>query len=162
MRQTALVAVRRAAVVLALVAAACSGAATTTTAATPATSATVTGGDSSTTTVVNPVGQLVFGSGEMPSTFPVDFPIPDSAKIGSTMIDGANDRSEMIIRVGAGQDALIVFYTQNFEQLGYTSSSELRANGDAVVTFSKGDVSGTILVRAAENDLAEAIVRIGF
>jgi hypothetical protein len=111
---------------------------------------------------VNPVGQLVFGSGELPATFPADFPIPTSAKIGSTMIDGANDRSEMILRVAAGQDALVVFYGQNFEQRGYTYSTELRTDGQAVVTFSKDDVAGTILVREAETDLSEAIIRIGF
>jgi hypothetical protein len=147
---------------LALVASACAGSATTTTTATPATSTTGAGGDSSSTTIANPVGQLVFGSGEMPSTFPADFPIPTSAKIGSTMIDGANDRSEMILRVAASQDSLVVFYGQNFEQRGYTYSTELRADGQAFVTFSKDDVAGTILVREAATDLSEAIVRIGF
>lgn len=153
MRHTPLIAVRRLAVVLALVAAACSGSVTTTTAATES---------APSPTVATSGPQLRFGSGEMPETFPADFPIPDSAKIGSTLIDGANNRSEMIIRVGAAQDAVVVFYTQNFEQLGYTFSSELSTNGDAVVTFSKGDVSGTILVRVAANDLSEAVVQIGF
>lgn len=161
MRNRRLIAVRTLGLGLALVASACAGSATTTT-ATPPTSTPVVGADSSTTTTVNPVGQLVFGKGEMPATFPADFPIPESAKIGSTMVDGANDRSEMILRVATAQDTLVVFYSQNLEQRGYAYSTELRTDGQAVVTFSKGDVAGTILVREAATDLSEAIVRIGF
>ncbi len=157
MRHKPSTAMRRLVVVLVLVAAACSGSVTATTATTAVASA-----NSSTMAPGSAAPQILFGSGEMPPTFPDDFPIPDSAKIGSTMVDDTNGRSEMILRVAAAQDALVVFYNQNLEQLGYAFSNELRTDGQAVVTFSRDNVSGTILVREAATDLSEAIVRIGF
>jgi len=56
---------------------------------------------SSTATIPIEVPDLEFGSGEVPFTVPAGFPVPDSAVIGSTLIDGVNGRTEMIINFPA-------------------------------------------------------------
>lgn len=150
------VTVRLFAVAIAMVAAACSDASTTTTSSA--------GTDVATTisdTTVS-VASLVFGSGTFPEMFPDDFPLPASAIVGSTMDDPENGRSEAIVRVTSAQDALVVFYDQSLQAQGYALTSELKADGRAVVTFSKGDVSGVITVRELGSDVAEAAIRIGF
>ena len=77
------------------------------------------------------------------------------------MDDPANGRSEAIVRVTAAQDAVVVFYDQSLRAQGYELTSELKADGRAVVTFSNGDVSGLITVRDLGSDVAEAVIRIG-
>ncbi|MCH7667734.1 MAG: hypothetical protein IIC71_00820 [Acidobacteria bacterium] len=154
MRRT-LVTVRSSVVAFAMVAAACSGVSSTTTSGA--------GTDVFTSTSTTPAStdSLVFGSGTFPEMFPDDFPIPASAVIGSTMDDPANGRSEAIVRVTAAQDAVVVFYDQSLRAQGYELTSELKADGRAVVTFSNGDVSGLITVRDLGSDVAEAVIRIG-
>lgn len=110
----------------------------------------------------DPNEQVVFGSGAIPDTMPADIPIPAEASIGSTLIDRSRDRSEMILRVPVGVEALAAFFEANLPNRGYSIDT---TGGDAdswEVAFTKDDVTGTITITTTGTtggtDISQAVV----
>jgi hypothetical protein len=101
-----------------------------------------------TTTSSTPVEipDLEFGSGDVPFTVPAGFPVPDSAVVGSTMIDGQNGRTEMNINFPAKVEEVVAFYETNLPVRGF------------VVVVSKG--TETEWEISHEKDGAEGVIRL--
>jgi len=102
-----------------------------------------------------------FLSGEVPVTFPVDFPIPDEAVVGTGMINRSAGTTELIIRIPATVTAVTDFFEANFAARGYqvTSSEEKGAEG-WLVSFEKDGVSGRVEMSPITGEASQAVVRI--
>ncbi|GMQ94394.1 MAG: hypothetical protein BMS9Abin12_1884 [Acidimicrobiia bacterium] len=101
---------------------------------------------SSTTSIPAEIPDLEFGSGEVPFTVPAGFPIPEAAVVGSTMIDGVNGRTEMIINFAASVADVVAFYEANLPALGF---EVLNSKGTASawdISISKDGITGRILL----------------
>jgi hypothetical protein len=114
------------------------GAACTSGAATPTTTT------SSTTIIPAEIPDLEFGSGEVPFTVPAAFPVPDSAVIGTTMIDGVNGRTEMIINFPAGVLDVVAFYETNLPVLGFEINDSKGTESEWDISIFKDGVTGKI------------------
>jgi len=102
---------------------------------------------SSTTTIPAEIPDLEFGSGEVPFTVPADFPIPETAVVGSTMIDGVNGRTEMIINFPAPVADVVAFYEANLPALGFevlNSKGTEGTDSEWDISISKDGITGTI------------------
>ncbi len=114
------------------------GAACTGTAAEPATTT------SSTTTIPAEIPDLEFGSGVVPFTVPADFPIPETAVVGTTMIDGMNGRSEMNVNFPAQMVDVVEYYETNLSVLGYDVTDSKGSETEWDIVHTKDGVEGTI------------------
>ncbi len=119
--------------VLALVLAACSGTASGDTSAS----------EGSTTTMEIP--DLEFGKGVMPFTVPEAWPMPEQAVIGSTMIDGVNGRTEVVVTYPATVSEIVTYYTTNLPIVGFEITSSDGTDGEWTMEFAGEGVSGTAL-----------------
>jgi len=99
---------------------------------------------SSTATIPIEVPDLEFGSGEVPFTVPAGFPVPDSAVIGSTLIDGVNGRTEMIINFPATVPDVVSFYEVNLPALGFAVTDSRGTEAEWDIKVSKDGVTATI------------------
>jgi len=115
------------------------GAACTSKTADPTTTTLVT-----TTTFSTEIPDLEFGSGSVPFTVPVEFPLPDSAVVGTTMIDGVNGRSEMNVNFPAAVAEVVTYYETNLPALGFEVTDSKGTESDWDITYTKDGVTGTI------------------
>ena len=92
-----------------------------------------------------PEESIVFGEGEIPDTFPSDFPIPPNARIGSNLIDRVNHRSEVSITVATDMDVTVRFYTVGLVNEGYVVDSSEGDDDQWTVEFSRGELVGRIV-----------------
>lgn len=132
---------------LALLGAACSGSTTITT-----------GTEDSSTTTNAPASSVVFGSGSVPETMPAGFPIPESAVIGSTLIDHNRGLTEMIVRVSADVAELTDFFDTNLPGRGFTVDSSGKEGAGWKLGFSSPAGAGTIEITAAGQGVSQAFV----
>lgn len=137
-------------IALAIVSAACSG----------TTVSTVVDTSSTTTTTSDPSVPVVFGSGSIPDTMPVEFPFPDEAVIGSTLIDRNRNLTEVIFRVPAAVTALAAFYEANLPNRDYTVDFSSGTETMWEIEFSGNASTGTIAITFGAQDVAEAVVRV--
>lgn len=98
------------------------------------------------TTIPTEIPDLEFGSGDVPFTVPAGFPVPDSAVVGSTMIDGVNGRTEMNINFPATVEEVVDFYEINLPARGF------------VVILSKGTETEWNI--SHEKDGTEGVIRL--
>ncbi len=99
---------------------------------------------SSTTTIPAEIPDLEFGKGEVPFTVPAGFPVPSSAVIGSTMIDGVNGRTEMLINFPASVGDVVTFYEANLPVLGFQVTDSRGTESEWDIRISKAGVKATI------------------
>lgn len=95
-----------------------------------------------------PPPSVEFGEGEVPETFPDDFPIPANARIGSTLIDRVNHRSEASMTVPSDLEVTVRFFTVGLVNQGYVVD---RSEGDSTswaIEFRRGEVAGDVLLTA--------------
>jgi hypothetical protein len=120
------------------------------------------GGDSATSTTdgsVNSPDDVVFGSGELPSTMPEGFPLPSGSVIGSTMVVTKTGFTEIVARVNADESVTADYFNQNLEAAGF-SIDVSEANGDAwSIEFSHGDARGTIDLSNLTTGISQAVIR---
>ena len=143
--------------VLALVVAACTG-------SSDDDSGDATADESTTTTTVaggaaDSDEPLVFGSGTMPATVPEDFPFPEQAAIGTTMIDRTRDVTEIIATYPADVVDVVSFFETNLESVGYVLVESTGSDGSWDITFEKGDGSGTLTLETAGSGLSQGTIR---
>ncbi len=132
---------------LALLGAACSGSTTITT-----------GTEAPATTTVDPAARVIFGSGSVPETMPTEFPIPDGAVIGSTLIDRNRDLTEMIVRVTSDVAALTDFYATNLPGRGFTVDFSEKEGAGWKLEFSSEAGAGTVAISDGGRGVAQAVV----
>lgn len=99
---------------------------------------------SSTTAIPVEIPDLEFGKGEVPFTVPAGFPVPGSAVIGTTMIDGVNGRTEMIINFPASVADVVAFYETNLPVLGFAVTDSRGTESEWDIRVSKDGVTATI------------------
>ena len=116
------------------------GAACTSETADPTTTTTL----APTTTAPTEIPDLEFGSGSVPFTVPVEFPLPDSAVVGTTMIDGVNGRSEMNVNFPAAVAEVVTYYETNLPALGFEVTDSKGTDSEWDITHTKDGVTGTI------------------
>jgi hypothetical protein len=92
-----------------------------------------------------PRESIEFGEGEIPDTFPDDFPIPPNARIGSTLIDRVNHRSEVSLTVATDMDVTVRFYTVGLVNQGYVVDSSQGDDNQWTVEFSRGELLGRVV-----------------
>lgn len=135
-------------VALALFGAAC----TNTSDAVPAASSTTV------TTEARAIPDLEFGKGEIPFTVPALFPVPDTAVIGSTMIDGVNGRTEMVVTFPAKVSDVVAYYEANLPALGFEVTDSYGTESEWDILLSKDGLSGRIHVAFVGQSLSTGTI----
>jgi len=97
-----------------------------------------------TTTVSTEIPDLEFGDGAVPFTVPIEFPLPDSAVVGTTMIDGVNGRSEMNVNIPAAVTEVVTYYETNLPALGFEVIDSMGSESEWDITYTKNGVEGKI------------------
>jgi len=116
------------------------------------------GSSATTTAVAREVPDLEFGSGEVPFTVPALFPVPEAAVIGSTMIDGVNGRTEMIVTFPASVDNVVDYYETNLPVLGFTVTSSKGTEAEWDISMEVDGVKGTINLKFAGDSLSTGTI----
>ncbi len=104
---------------------------------------------------------VTFGEGEVPSTFPDDFPIPPGAVIGTTLVDRVNHRSEFALAVPQAVQEVIQFFLVELVNEGYVVDSSEGTTALWTITFSDGDLVGEVSMQPQSSGAAtQAVVSI--
>lgn len=103
---------------------------------------------------------LVFGSGELPETVPADFPFPDQAVVGSTLIDRTRGLTELVATYPAVVLDVVAFYEANLPAAGYTIVTSNGNDGAWDLEFEKGDLEGQIAVEFAGAAVSQGTIRM--
>ncbi len=99
-------------------------------------------------------GDVVFGSGSIPEGFPSDFPIPQAATVGSTLVDPNRGRYEVILFIPAEREAAIVFFRANLENAGYTITAD-ELDGDLWrIEFEREGEQGGMLIKLEDTGIS--------
>lgn len=92
--------------------------------------------------------EVVFGEGEPPPAFPVDFPIPAGAVIGTTLIDRLNHRSEMAMQIDGLLDAAVQNLTFGLVSQGYVITTSEGTSDSWTIAFMRGELQGEVVFQA--------------
>lgn len=91
-------------------------------------------------------GVVVFGEGEVPATFPDDFPIPGNSVIGLTLIDPPNHKSEMNLNAASDFVTTVQFFTLSLVSAGYVLETSYGDENRWEIGFRRGELAGTVVV----------------
>ncbi len=103
---------------------------------------------------------VIFGEGTIPPAIPDDFPVPDAAVIGATLIDTINTKSEFEFRTTAGLEALVQSLSLGLVDAGFVVDN---SSGNAVqwsISFRRGSLEGSIELRFVEAAVSQGVVRV--
>ncbi len=103
--------------------------------------------DETTTTIELP--DLEFGRGVMPVSVPAAWPMPEQAVIGSTMIDGVNGRTEVVVTYPAAVLETVAYYTTNLPIVGFEIISSDGSDGEWTIEFAGEGVTGSAFFKIA-------------
>ena len=115
---------------------------------------------SPTTTVAATTVPIEFGAGEVPATVPADFPMPDGAVVGTTLVDRVNGATEMVVTVPGSVPDTAAFYESRLAAAGFEVAESSGTKAEWRVRFSRDDVSGEIFLTAEGSRLSAAVVRL--
>jgi len=101
-----------------------------------------------------------FGEGEVPPAFPDDFPIPEGAQIGTTLIDRVNTRSEFNMTVASVVSGAAQFFSVELVSDGYVIDSSEGTDSDWSIEFTRGDLDGSIRILLIGEGVVSATVEI--
>ena len=142
--------------VIALMLAACTGESSTS--RPPEAAPTTTTVDSSASQ--NSDQDLVFGKGQLPETIPADFPIPDQAVIGSTMVDRTRDLTEVIVTYPADVPEVVEFFESNLPALGYSVDTSSGTDARWIIEFSSDGSTGELVLSVGGTGLTQSTLSI--
>jgi len=103
-----------------------------------------------------------FSSGEIPDTVPLDFPIPDQAVIGSTVVNGNVDPvfTEMVIRMPAPVASVAQYYATNLPARNFEIAiMDTDSAGRLVIEFSREGSDFRIQLTDLGDDITSAVVQ---
>ncbi len=103
---------------------------------------------------------VVFGAGEIPESIPDDFPLPDGAVIGSTLVDGINTRTEFEMRVLSDQADVAQFFTVNLVNSGYVVDDSRLENGRWTIDFRRNALRGNITITVPAQGVSQIVVEM--
>lgn len=92
-------------------------------------------------------GDVVFGSGSIPDGFPSDFPIPQAATVGSTLVDQGRGRFEVILFIPSELEAAVVFFQGNLDNAGYTITADGLEGDLWRIEFDREGEQGRMLIK---------------
>ena len=136
-------------VALGIVLAACSGESSDTTTTTEATTTTVDTSDQA----------LVLGRGTVPDTVPDDFPIPEQAVIGATLIDRTRGLTEVVITYPANVDDVAAYYATNLEVLGYAITDADGNDAERILAWERDEMTGEVIIEIGGSGVSQGILR---
>lgn len=137
---------------LAIVAAACTGSGEDET--TPSTT------ESPTTAVASGGAQNVeFGSGSIPETLPAEFPVPDEAVIGTTLIDRSRNNTEVLLTMPADVLEVKGYYEENLPGRGFEVATSDGTDTSWLIEFSGGGGAGVIRISTGGAGVSVAAVQ---
>ncbi len=105
-------------------------------------------------------GSIVFGTGEVPEPIPDDFPVPNGAVIGSTLVDGVNTRTEFEMRVAQDQADVAQFFTVNLVNSGYVVDDSRLENNRWTIDFRRNALRGSIAITSPDVGLSQIVVEM--
>jgi hypothetical protein len=100
---------------------------------------------------------VTFGEGEIPSSIPGEFPVPDGAVVGSTLVDRVNHRSEFAFTLGQDATVVVEYYTVNLVSSGFVVDS---SEGDTVswrIEFSREGLRGDMVIQPEGSGLSAVV-----
>jgi len=103
---------------------------------------------------------ISFGEGKIPASVPGDFPVPQGAVVGSTMVDRVNHRTEFALTMAQEATAVVQYYTVNLVSAGFVVD---RSEGDLFswrIEFSRGELRGNLVIQPGGTGLAAAVVTL--
>ncbi len=107
--------------------------------------------------------QVNFGSGEVPETFPKDFPLYPGYTVTSSMSgadSGKNDGYWLTLSTVDGSDNVVSFYKTELEKNGWTVESTFTANDMTTLAISKAAWKGSLSMGKASSESETQIVII--
>ena len=111
---------------------------------------------------VDDLPALTFGTGDFPATIPEEFPLPEHASVGSTMVDGTRVRTEVVIIFGADAPQVVAFYEAELPDAGYEVSNSTTDGTQTDIEFTGNGIEGTMTIKAAGPGLSEGFLVTGY
>ncbi len=107
------------------------------------------------------VDDIVFGSGSVPDSIPDGFPVPETAVIGSTMVNKSAGTTEMIVRMRSELSGAVAYYEDRLEAQGFAVLSSVSL-GDNVwgIELSGENIEGTIRFSVPLEGVTDAVIVI--
>ena len=104
-------------------------------------------------------GAVEFEDGRIPDSVPRDFPVPEGAVIGATMVDPVNSRTEFSLTVESDLPSIVQFFTIALVNQGYViERSQSTSQTSWHMSFRRGELSGEILLSSDGSSASQAIV----
>ncbi len=103
---------------------------------------------------------FIFGEGTIPPAIPDDFPVPDDAVIGATLIDTINTKSEFEFRTATGLEALVQSLSLGLVDAGFVVDNSSGNTVQWTISFRRGSLEGSIELRSLENAVSQGVVRV--
>lgn len=103
------------------------------------------------------------GSGEVPDTFPKEFPLYPGYKVTSSMSGAASGKSNgfwLTLSTADAPDKVIGFYKTELEKNGWTVESTFTANDMTTQSVSKGSWKGSLSMGKTSSETETQIVII--
>lgn len=103
---------------------------------------------------------VIFGEGTIPPAIPDDFPVPDDAVVGSTLIDTVNTKSEFEFRTATSLEALVQSLSLGLVDAGFVVDN---SSGNAVqwsISFRRGSLEGSVELRSLGDEVSQGAVRV--
>jgi hypothetical protein len=118
------------------------------------------GADDDAATTVDASEDVVFGSGPLPDSVPDDFPVPEEARISSTLVVRSAGTTEVIMRMPATVEAAVEYFEENLDARGFERIvSEADAGGGWVMEIARDDLVGTLDFSPVGESVAEVVIR---
>jgi len=103
---------------------------------------------------------VVFGEGSIPESVPDDFPIPNDAVVGTTLVDKINNRSEFQLTIRADVTSAIRFFQVGLVNQGYVITSSEGNSTEWRLAFSNGELDGTIFMTPQGSNIATSVISV--
>ncbi|HEX9978059.1 MAG TPA: hypothetical protein VGB41_05450 [Acidimicrobiia bacterium] len=105
--------------------------------------------------------QVIFGEGEIPSTVPADFPIPQNGVIGSTLIDRINHKTEFSVQLGVDLTTAVQFFDVELVNRGYVVTSSAALSDQLWrIEFNQGELIGQVTVNSLGGQISQAVITL--
>jgi hypothetical protein len=118
------------------------------------------GGETGEPDATTTVPGIVFGDGAIPDTVPADFPMPPQALIGQTLVDAANERTEVVVRAAAPVESLAQFYDVNLVTQGYVVDSSSGSSQDWKIDFRRDGLEGSITLIRVDDGITQYSIEL--
>lgn len=103
---------------------------------------------------------VVFGEGTIPESVPDDFPIPRNAVVGTTLVDKINNRTEFRLTIPADATSTVQFFQVGLVNRGYIINSSEGNAAEWTLTFSNGELQGTIFTTPQGQSASASVVSV--